>query len=410
MGVPIALGTRAAIERRVVLRVLIIVFNQVGKGTYWRAFHFSRILARRGHQVALVAMSPRARLHLRERAVDGMWLVETPDLLPGSLRSGWDVWDTCRRIGWLMGRSFDVVHAVEARPVVLLPALVAQRRGAKLVMDWCDWFGKGGSVEERPNRLVRAVLRPVETYLENHFRTRADGTLVINPFLRDRAIRLGVNPESILVLRNGSDASVSPPERLTARRAMGLPLWAPLIGYVGNIYTRDAELMASAFNRVRQTVSDARLVLVGYFNRNIEPLLDDPSAIIRTGWVTLDQVYQYLAACDVCWLPLRDSGANRGRWPGKLNDYMTLGRPVVSTGVGELAELIPRYGLGVTTRDDAGDFAAHTVALLTDAAWREAMGRAARRAAEEVFNWERMVDDLEVFYRRVLDSDFGGAG
>lgn len=381
-----------------------IVFNQIEKGTYWRAFHLGRGLAKRGHSVTLMATSRMERLRIRERHVDGIRLLETPDLFPGPLRSGWDPWDTFRRVWWMNRRSFDVAHAFEARPVVLLPALAAQRRGAKLVMDWCDWFGRGGSVEERPSRLIRAMLRPVETYFEDRFRTRADGTTVINAFLRKRAIQLGVQPESILLIRNGSDASVPPLDRLTARRAVGLPIHALLIGYVGGIYTRDAELMASALNRVRRTVPNVQLVLVGYFNRDIESLLDDSSAVVRTGSMTSEQVYQYLAACDLCWLPLCDSGANRGRWPLKLNDYMAIGRPVVSTSVGDLADVILRYQLGVVARDDADDFAAHTLALLADPDRREAMGQAARRAAEEVFSWERQVDVLEVFYRRVLAS------
>jgi glycosyltransferase involved in cell wall biosynthesis len=386
------------------LRVLIIVLNQVGKGTYQRASYFGRTLARRGHQVTLMAMSPQSRLCLREWDINGMRLVETPDLLPGSLRSGWDVWDVFRRMKWLNGRSFDIVHAVESRPVVLCPALMARRRGAKLVMDWCDWFGRGGSVEERPNWLLRSILRPVETFFEERFRTRADGTLVINPFLRDRAVQLGVRPESIMVIRNGADTSVVPQDDLKACIAVGLPVSVPLIGYVGGIYPRDAELMALAFNHLQRVVPAARLVLVGYFNRRIEPLLDHPEAIIRTGRVTGEQVFQYLAACDQCWLPLRNTGANRGRWPGKLNDYMSVGRPVVSTGVGDLADLIPRYQLGIVAREDAEDFAKCALELLVDRDRSVALGRAARRAAEEVFSWEHMTDDLEIFYSRVLNS------
>ena len=87
-----------------------------------------------------------------------------------------------------------------------------------------------------------------------------------------------------------------------------------------------------------------------------------------------------------------------------LNDYMAVGRPVVTTGVGELADLVPRYQLGVATRDDADDFAAYTLNLLADVDRCEAIGKTARRAAEEVFSWGRMVDALEAFYQQVLNS------
>jgi glycosyltransferase involved in cell wall biosynthesis len=386
------------------VRVLLIVFNQVGRGTYWRAFHWGRILAQRGHDVTLMAMSARSRLRWQTGDAEGVHLIESPDLLPGSLRSGWDPWDTFARVRWLSKRTFEIVHAFESRPVVLLPALSAQRQGAKLIMDWCDWFGRGGSVEERPNPVVRAVLRPLETYFEDHFRTRADGTTVINTFLRERALKLGAPPQSVLLIRNGSDGSGLPLEPSAARRMHDLPLDAPLIGFVGGIYARDAELMAAALNQVRRVQPTARLLLVGYFNRGIERLLEDPSAVIRTGPVTSDQIYSYLAACDVCWLPLRDSGANRGRWPLKLNDYMRAGRPVIATDVGDLNEVVTRYALGVVTRDTADDFAAQTLELLNDADRRDTLGRAARRAAENEFSWNRLVDDLENFYQHVLDA------
>jgi glycosyltransferase involved in cell wall biosynthesis len=390
------------------LRILMIVLNQVGKGTWLRAACFGQNLVEREHQVALMAMSPKSRWRLCERDMNGVRLVETPDLLTGSLRSGWDPYDTLRRTLWLGGHSFDIVHAVESRPVVLFPALAAQKRGSKLVMDWCDWFGRGGSVEERPP-LMRLALRPVETHFEERFRTRADATVTINAFLRDRAIQLGAAPDSVTVIRNGCETDVPTWDRATARRAVGLPDETPLIGYVGAIYQRDAELMALAFNRVQKTLPDARLVLVGYFNRQIEPLLDRPESVIRTGWVGREEMFQYLAGCDLCWLPMCDSGTNRGRWPGKLNAYMTAARPTVATAVGDQAELIPRHRLGLVTRDDPDDLAAGVVELLTDRNRCDKIGRAARRAAEDVLSWERATDDLEAFYQRVLTGENSGA-
>ena len=205
------------------MRVLLIVFNQVGKGTYWRAFHLGRFLAQRGHEVTLLATSPQARFRLNKRDVEAISLVETPDLLSGSLRSGWDLWNAVRRIAWLRKQSFDLIHAFETRPVVLLPALVARRRDARLIFDWCDWFGRGGSVEERANPWVRTVLRPVESFFEERFRTQADGTTVINSFLRQKAIDHGVPEARILVLPNGAELEgIRPGDRNAARQRLGM--------------------------------------------------------------------------------------------------------------------------------------------------------------------------------------------
>src|SRR5450759_11251 len=107
------------------LRILMLGLNQVGQGSYHRMWGFSQRLAKRGHQVTVMAVAPRARLRLRVEGSDGLRLVETPDLLPGMLRSGWDLWDVLRRSLWLRSQEFDIVHAIESRPVVLLPALYA---------------------------------------------------------------------------------------------------------------------------------------------------------------------------------------------------------------------------------------------------------------------------------------------
>ena len=387
------------------MRILLLVFNQIEHGTYWRAFHLARILAARQHQVTLLAVSPSAYLRFRTRTVHGLHLVETPEAVPRWGRFGWDPWDTLLRCLWLRGRIFDIVHAFEARPVVIWPALRAQRQGAKLVMDWADWFGRGGSVEERANPLLRTILRPIETYFEEHFRTSADGTTVINSFLRERALGLGVRADTILLLRNGSQPGSPPPPASLCRQRLGLPAASPLIGYSGQIFWRDAQLMAQAFNQLQAMLPGARLLLAGRFNRPIESLLTHPAAIIRTGPLTPEQLHLHLAACDICWLPLCDSGANRGRWPMKLNDYMTAGRPVVATAVGDLDEVISAHHLGITAPPRASDLAAHTVALWQQPEQRELMGQAARHAAETVFSWETLGSQLEAFYHHLLARD-----
>lgn len=381
-----------------------MVFNQPGQGTYWRAFHFGRVLASRGHAVTLITTSRRAKRRGQTYELDGMEIVETPDLLPDVFRYGWDLWNTGYRMQWVRRRAFDLVHAFESRPAVIFPALVAQRRGAKLIMDWCDWFGRGGAVEERPNPLGRAIFRVLETYFENSFRTRAAGTTVINTCLRERALQLGVRPESILLIRNGSDTRLPFLAHATARQMLSLPAEWRLIGYAGAIFSQDARFMASAFNEVQRLMPETRLVLVSYFNRSIESLLNNPASVIRYEQANPEEIYRWMAGCDVCWLPLCDTGANRGRWPFKLNMYMTAGRPVITTAVGDLEPVVDHYQLGIATRPDPHSFAERTVELLKRKEKCEALGQAARRAAEGVFSWEELTVELEQFYLSRLSS------
>jgi len=385
------------------MRVLMLAFNQVGRGSYWRALHLGRHLVRRGHEVTLMATAQAARFRLCEREVDGVRLVETPDLLPGALRSGWDLWNAARRIGWLRGRTFDLVHAFEMRPVVLLPALVAQRRGALWVADWCDWFGRGGSVEERPNPFLRWVLRPVETFFEERFRTRADAATVINSTLRQKALDLGVPTDRVLVFPNGADLEgIRPQDQGEVRQRLGMPLDVKLVAHTGALFQRDAALMAAAFNRIHAAEPRARLLLIGYCNQPVETMVRIPEAVWRTGPVNSQQLADYLSASDVGWLPLTDCGANRGRFPMKLNDFMAAGLPVVASDVGGVGALLREVAIGRLALAQSESMADAVLALLADATERERLGHRGRQVAEARFAWPLIGERVERFYEEAM--------
>lgn len=389
------------------MRIAMVVFNLTGRGTYWRAYYLARELCVRGHQVTLLATAPRERrrFHVSFERAGRLALVEAPDLLRGSLRSGWDPWASLVRALWLASMRIDLLHAFECRPSVIVPALATcLPRRIPLVIDWCDWFGRGGSVEERTNPLQRAVLRPVETFFETRFRRCADATTVINRVLGQRAVELGVPPSSMTLVPNGCDTTGWALEpRAVARAALGLPSDTPLIGYVGAIFRRDAHLMAQAFDRLHARRPAARLLVLGYCNVAIEDLVRDPRAVIRTGPLDTPTLRRYLRACTLGWLPLCDSGANRGRWPLKLNTYMEAALPFVTTSIGDLGDFVQRYPVGVAVAPTPADLAAQTSALLDDPERLAQLGATGRQLAETDLSWARVTDTVEAVYRRLVE-------
>jgi glycosyltransferase involved in cell wall biosynthesis len=386
------------------LRIAMSLYNQVGKGTYWRALALGQELATRGHQVTLLAISPQRRRGFKSHSTGGVTVVETPDLMPGSLRSGWDPWDALCRVGWLRSRTFDLVHTFENRPVAWLPALHLHRKQRiPLLSDWCDWFGRGGSVEERPNPLLRGLLRPVETFFEEVPRRRADGVTVINRVLHQKAVTLGVPPDRILLLPNGSNVrDIVPGDRAAARGRLGLPADVKLVAYTGAIFWRDARLLAAAFDRVHQARPDARLLMVGYCNVAVEELVQAPEAVIRSGPISYRALNDYLAACDLGWLPLSNSGANQGRFPLKFNDFLAAGRAVVATDVGDLGDLMRQEPIGRLVPDAPDALARAVLDLLADDTQRARQGQHARQLAEGRASWSVMGEAVEQFYKRIL--------
>jgi glycosyltransferase involved in cell wall biosynthesis len=160
--------------------------------------------------------------------------------------------------------------------------------------------------------------------------------------------------------------------------------------------------MARAFDRIHQAEPKAQLLLAGYCNIAVQDMVSAPQAVRRTGRIRYDEISRYLAACDICWLPMRDSEANRGRYPLKINDYMAVGRPVVVTEVGDVADLVRRGEFGLLAADQPGDLARQVLALLHDSARCETMGQRARQLAQDEFTWDRISGRLERFYHQTI--------
>jgi colanic acid biosynthesis glycosyl transferase WcaI len=335
-------------------------------------------------------------------------MVETPDLLWGMGRSGWDPWNLLNRIAYICGDCWDIVHGFDSRPAVVLPALYAQQvRRMPMVLDWCDWWGRGGTNTERANRIVRTLMAPIETFFEEAFRGYPDGTTALGWPLFERALSQGVSPERAIELAQGCDLEgVLPMEHKRARRQVGLPEEGYYLGYLGVLRHKNLPFLLDIVEDVRRrSGEEVRLLLIGNHKVDLAPAWQRgaESYLLETGWIAYQDVAAYLAASDVLLLPLLDTVANNGIWPSKLNDYLAAGRPIVSTRMDVLEDLFLRRQPGLLAgNDDPRLFADAVLTLLTQPSLCHMLGANSRRAAEEEFDWKKLAGKLERFYERVL--------
>lgn len=383
------------------LQVLFVVHNPTRKGgAYYRGLNLGVPLARRGHDITLMTIHPSHRWRIVERELDGVKLVESPDLLWGVGRTGWDPWDAFRRTRWIRNRRFDIIHTVDTRPAVSLPALLGRKAsGASWIADWTDWWGHGGATSERNGWLVKMLIGPLEQFFEEKPRPLADGTVVISHALGKRAESLGIDGQSILYLPPGADPeSLRETSHTDARRKCGLDVAGRYIGYLGNIYQRDADLLFATLAALKAT--NARLLMVGEPGCRIPETVRERVTV--TGRLPFDGMLDHLSACDVLALPLSDTIANRGRWPSKMNEYVAVGRPTVACDVGDVAGLVRDNDIGLLVRPEPGEFAARIDELLGDPVRAEAMGNRAREVARTTYSQDAIADKLEGFYRKTI--------
>ena len=151
---------------------------------------------------------------------------------------------------------------------------------------------------------------------------------------------------------------------------------------------------------VRDKVPSATFLLVGegQTRQALEQLVQQQGLtdIVRfVGRADWAQVPTWIAACDICVVLHRQTRS----YPGdsmKLWEYLSCGRPVVTTvgpGYGETVEAI---GCGLAAEpDDARDLARQLVRLLEDPDERMKMGERGRKAVIQAHTWGARAQVLE---------------
>jgi len=220
--------------------------------------------------------------------------------------------------------------------------------------------------------------------------------ITISRVLEQRALALGCSPGRVLYLPTGAAVDrIQPLPVVEARRQLGLPIDRHVVGFIG-VGQGDMELVVGA---LRQLPGVGLMVIGPRSTRLLELARASGVAdrLRQTGFVPDEQVGLHLACADVMVLPLTDRAANRGRLPNKLLDYLAAGRPTVASPVGDIKTIMEEHAVGLLAGEN--DFAQAIASLLSSPETRAELGHNARRVAEEVFNWDRLIDRLESFYR-----------
>jgi glycosyltransferase involved in cell wall biosynthesis len=390
------------------LNILMITHHRRHK-IFPRSYSIAHAMIRRGHKVTLIAISDQSRWGIKDTDWDGVRVVETPDLLWGRLRSGWDLWNLLNRVLYLSQDEgpYDLVHCFETRPASIYPALIyCHHHKLPLLTDWNDWWGRGGLIDEVRPKWYRFLFEGVETYYEEAFRKRGAGVTVISSALAKRANDLGVPPERICHLPGGTlpDFFQQLPKN-ACRKRLGLSLTIPILGFSSLDSHLDLSIVLHALSIVVKQYPNTKLIITGKPARSVLDLARDfgvENNIHLTGFLPREELPWYLGSADLFVLPLADKVYNVGRWPNKICDYMSMGRPTISNPVGDIKTLFEDHQIGLLTQWDPVDFSEKIIYLIEHSDIAEKLGDNAREVAVTEFDWKLLVRRLENFYCMLL--------
>ena len=391
------------------LNILMITHHRSHK-IFPRSYAMAHAMVERGHKVTVITISDKSRLGIKVTEWDGVRVVETPDLLWGQLRSGWDLWNLMSRVIflWKDKSHYDIVHCFESRPATIYPALLyCHQHNIPLLTDWNDWWGRGGLVDEVRPRWYRLLFGGIETYYEEAFRKKGAGVTVISSALARRAASLGVPSDRILLLPGGSfPVFFQAKNKNDFRKRIGLELNIPVIGFSSLDSHLDLGIVFKALSIVVKKYPAAKLMITGKPTKSILELakaLGVDSNLYLTGFLPYEELPKYLGCADLFVLPLADKIYNVGRWPNKICDYISLGRPTISNPVGDIKTLFEDYEIGLLAKWDPVDFSQKIIYLIEHPSDAKKFGENARNIAVTVYDWNLLIKWLEDFYYRILN-------
>jgi glycosyltransferase involved in cell wall biosynthesis len=168
----------------------------------------------------------------------------------------------------------------------------------------------------------------------------------------------------------------------------------PVVGMVANLDRRKNPVaLLEAAARLTSSMPGLRVLLVGEFpdGEYREVVLGRARTLGIATRVTLTgflvNPFPALRACDVIVLPTQ-----RDPFPIALLEAMALGKPVVSTAVGGIPEMLVDGVSGfVVPPDDVDALASRMLMLLRDRELRRRMGQAARERLVETFSLDGFV-------------------
>jgi glycosyltransferase involved in cell wall biosynthesis len=244
--------------------------------------------------------------------------------------------------------------------------------------------------------------------LEQRLLARGTRAIVaVSTFLRQQLIdELGLSPDRVTLVMNG--VRIGPVDRdpAPARRALGLPTDARVIGCVGELSpVKHFDLAIDAFARIAAFHGDARLLFVG--DGACRPALEEQARALGVS----DRVHFAGVRRDVPSLwPAFDVYLCSSRYEGtslSILEAMAAGRAVVATAVGGNPALIGDRDTGrLVPADDAPALAGVLAELLDDSRQRQALGTAAHASAVAKYG----LDATLAAYQRVYRTILGGIG
>jgi glycosyltransferase involved in cell wall biosynthesis len=230
---------------------------------------------------------------------------------------------------------------------------------------------------------------------------RADGVIAISSVQVPRLLSLGYQPEGIRIIPNGVPTPTPKQPAPSVRSSLGIEstdFFALLVATLRP--EKEADVFLASVRRAHAVDPRVRGAIAGGGPEleRLKELAGDDGIVQVLG--ERRDVPDLIAAADAGCLSSSAEGV-----PTFLLEVMALGRPIVATNVGGVAEAVEADKTGFLVKvGDQEAFADALLRLAADPALASRLGTEGRKRHNDVFGVDRMVEGYARVFEEVLDG------
>ena len=260
----------------------------------------------------------------------------------------------------------------------------------------------------RTNRFIVDIL--AESYdwtLERFISQNAKKLILLSKSLISRTRKLGVPDKNVTVIPSGVDCfRFNPTNAKVKEKAAHLQNNLQIqpddfvVGYVGRLVPAKGLIhLLEAVAKIRKTHSNIVLLIVGEGAEKAK-LAERANALgINAHFVGYQtDTPPYYSLMDTFVLPSFFEGL-----PGAVLEAMAMQKPIVATNVGGTADLVYTSENGfLVSPGNSAEIASALEELGSNVDLQARMGKTSREIVEKSFQWDDIVDRVEMVYKEVL--------
>jgi glycosyltransferase involved in cell wall biosynthesis len=304
----------------------------------------------------------------------------------------------------------DVIHAITSYLNGNAACKVGQKLGIPVVYEIRSIAGSTAAVVDRKSH--ESFKYQTVWKLDKKAMLTADRVAPLSNVLKNELIRRGIPSDKMDVVHNVVDTEMFVPQASSSEIVKKYNLQNKLvIGFIGSLRNIEGlEILVRAAPKITNKYPYVSFMIVGEGAEleNLKVLARKEKVIehfVFTGLVPHSQVVNYYSVIDIFALPRVNALVNNTVSPLKPLEIMAMGKVVVASDVGGLAEPIQEGKTGILFKaQDVSDLADKIIQLIGDEGKRDEIGKEARNWVIQNRNVDMLTEQYIPIYEKLLQK------